>query len=308
MRVIICTTKNLTRARRMILRLIVKNVSFIEEKKIQAGLLGSVYKIKRYIVTPQYLLLQDPKSIEVELGPLDKYYIVKPRPWLQYCRWHSGPLNSPDDPLERIYCNIQSDSYCKQHRKSERALYELCVTLHGDRGLEACRLLDKKVKSEYVVYLTDFGGEKPKVGITRKFRFLERLSEQNHIAATILTITDSIFEARRLEIDISRKGLAQELKRKTIRAGRSLGEAASRISYWSQKISNIYGIEWEGDIIQVTPNVDISEYRISKPEKLFETKFIINGYWGGFLLVNTMAGKYAINAREFQHKDSLEPS
>ena len=291
----------------MILRLVVKKTAFIGSREIRSGLLSEDYTIDTYSVKPSYLLLQDPKSIEVSKGGLDRFYRVKNSPWIQYCRWHSGPIDRQDNPLERIYCNIKSDSYCKQHKRTSRALYELCVTLHGDKGLEICKFLDKKVSTEYVVYLTDFGGSKPKVGMTRSFRFVERLAEQAHIVATPLLTTNSAFEARRLEIKISLSGLAQEIKRKTLRVNRSLGESAAHLTYWARRISEALGLNWEGRLLRVAPPDDLQYYRQIDPRKMAGMPFIVKDFWGGYLLVETKEGrKYAINTRVLQHKDSIE--
>ncbi|MCE4609750.1 MAG: DUF2797 domain-containing protein [Desulfurococcales archaeon] len=291
----------------MILRLVVKKTAFIESKEIRTGLLSEGYMIDMYSVEPSYLLLQYPESIEVTKGELDRFYRVKRGPWIQYCRWHSGPIDRKDDPLERIYCNINSDSYCRQHKRTTRALYELCVTLHGDKGLEICKLLDKKVSTEYVVYLTDFGGSKPKVGMTRSFRFVERLAEQAHIVATPLLTTNSAYEARRLEIKISASGLAQEIKRRTLRVNRSIGESAARLSYWAKRISEALGIDWGGRLLRVTPPDDLQYYMQTDPQKIAGMPFIVKGFWGGYLLVEAREGrKYAINTRVLQHRDSLD--
>ncbi len=291
---------------KLILRLVYKIVEEAGAKSIVAGLLGEEITIKLYNVKIDSLIVQDPSLLDVNRVGTSETLRLAPKPWISYCRWHSGPLSRPDKPWERIYCNVPSDSYCRQHKRSVRHIYELCVTLRGDRGLAACRELDKIERIDYVVYLTDFGGDKPKAGMTRRFRFLERIAEQTHTTATILYETDSAFEARRVEMLLSKKGIAQEIKRQRPRRKRDLGESALRLRAWAERASKLLGVEWTGDIISVEPNhALLNESVFLQKLEGFNYPFRITGFWGGFLFVEAGGIKYALNTRNLQHKASL---
>ncbi|MCE4626012.1 MAG: DUF2797 domain-containing protein [Desulfurococcales archaeon] len=291
----------------LILRLIYKRVEPAGSQKVQAGLFGDSYNVKLYSVALKGLILQDPSTIEVILvRPERGLFRINEKVWVQYCRWHSGPLDKPDNPVERIYCNLPADGYCRQHKKSERALYERCVTLHGDKGLGACKLLDRMVRSEYVVYLTDFGGEKPKIGITRRFRYLERLAEQTHITATVLTVTDSAYNARLLEIKASKMGLAQEMHRKSSFTSRPTGESAIRLSYWAERVAKALGVNWDGELIRVIPPEGWRSFLPVRKPETFKEVFRVAAFWGGYLYVISNERKAYFPVRPLQHKDSLE--
>jgi len=292
--------------KKRILRLVYKSVLEKEEKKIQAGLLGEEVQVKVYEVTVDSLILQDPSMLDVERVNPNHLMRLAPRPWISYCRWHSGPLSRPDKPWERIYCNIPSDSYCRQHKRSPRHIYELCVTLRGERGLAACRELDKIERIDYVVYLTDFGGEKPKIGMTRRFRFLERIAEQTHLTATIIFETDSAYEARLVELRLSKEGFAQEIKRQTLRRKRNIGESALRLKVWAERITRLLGVEWNNKIISIeaSDNKFYESIPLRKPEG-FTLPFRVAGFWGGFLSLEADGVRYAVNVRSLQHRLSI---
>ena len=293
---------------RVIPRLAVKRITGPGLLKVRAGLLGEEKHVEIYEVQLEYLLLQDPRTVEVfplTPGGDRKIEILDP-PYTEYCRWHNGPLDAPDNPLKRIYCNMPARDYCRQHSRTPRSIYEKCVTLRGGKGLAYCGMLDRIVKSEYTVYLTDFGGSKPKVGMTRRFRYLERIAEQPHITATVLAVTDSAVEARKLEMEISSLGLAQETRRAQLRFSvRSLGESAARLEAWARRISSKVGLGWDGPILSVRPPQDIGSYREpgrgATPSMLW-----VEGYWGGYLLLKAPGGPgFRINFRRLQHRDSV---
>ncbi|MCE4627740.1 MAG: DUF2797 domain-containing protein [Desulfurococcales archaeon] len=290
----------------MILRLVWKRVEPVEERRVSAGLLGSEYRVKEYSISWAKILLQDPAMVELQEAPENAVFRLAPEPWVEYCRWHSGPLDRPDNPLERIYCNLPAEGYCREHKRTDRALYELCLTLRGERGLGACRMLDSKIRAEYVVYMTDFGGRKPKVGVTRRFRVFERLAEQAHITATILATTDSAYKARKMEMTLSSRGLAQEAHRRSVQAARRpIGESVARLAYWAEQAARILGVSWSGPIVRVVPPSGFDGYRIVRRLDgigSFKVKF----YWGGLLGVEAGGGrKLLLSTRQLQHKDSI---
>lgn len=290
----------------MILRLVWKRVEQAGERRLSAGLLGSEYTVREYRVSWARILLQDPGMVEVQEAGENAVFKLLPEPWTEYCRWHSGPLDRPDNPLQRIYCNLPAEGYCREHKRTDRAIYELCLTLRGERGLGACRMLDAKVRTEYVVYMTDFGGKRPKVGVTRRFRLLERLAEQTHITATVLATTDSAYRARKMEMTLSSRGLAQEAHRRSATvARRPVGESVARLAYWAEQAAKVLGVDWDGPIFRVAPPGEIGDYMIARRTDgigPFRVKF----YWGGFLGVETGEGrKLLLSTRQLQHKDSL---
>jgi hypothetical protein len=289
-----------------ILRLIHKKVESGGILKTRSGLLGDEYNIETYRITDYRLILQVPDQIEVFALPQGSLLQMSEGLWKTYCRWHSGPLDMPDNPLERIYCNIPAEDYCNQHRRSPRAYYDRCVTLRGEKGLYYCSVLDRQMRGEYIVYLTDFGGDKPKVGITRKFRAIERIAEQPHITATILAVTDSAVKARRLEMEISASGLAQEIHRKEMFRHRSIGESASRLSFWAERIAHKLGLDWEGKLLAVLPPEYASQHVFTRRPEAVKERFRVTGFWGGYLYLETVdERKIAVNHRQLQHRDSL---
>ncbi len=287
-------------------RLVHKEVESAGSRIVTVGLFGDTLKIDLYKANTIGLIVQNPDTIEVFLTSNNDVFRVERGMWPSYCRWHSGPLGVRDNPVKRIYCNLPAEDYCRQHRKTERAFYDLCVTLRGETGLQYCRLLDKLVKTEYVVYLTDFGGARPKVGITRRFRFLDRITEQAHITATILAVVDSAVKARKFETELSRIGIAQEMHRKNYYKNRSLGESASLLVRWAERASKALGLKWKEKIYRVEPPRDLPQYlSLRSPQTLGES-FKVKGYWGGFLLVETEGGsRYRIRFRLLQHRRSL---
>ncbi len=291
--------------REVILRLVYKEVKPLGTEKVEMrGLSGiETFNIDTYIIKLDSFIVQHPSTTD----PL-KYngpFRILPHPWVSYCRWHSGPLDSRDKPWERIYCNVKADGYCRQHRKSDRYLYDMCMSLKGERALEACKILDRRVKAEYAVYMLDSGGKRPKVGSTRLFRVYERVAEQNHLVATILGIYDSAREARAAEMKISSLGFATEHQRR-VKSKLSRAQAASRLVEVAEKVSHILGQEWKGKLFAIKPSVEIPP--LLKHEKLLNEELYPIAYWGGLLIVRTSKGNYSIEERPMLHKLSMEIS
>jgi len=289
--------------REVILRLIYKKIEPLGTENVEMRGLSGVEKfsVDTYTVRLNSFIVQHPSTTDPLRyhGPFRILY----SPWTPYCRWHSGPLDSKDRPWERIYCNVKADGYCKQHRRSDRYLYDMCMSLKGERALEACKVLDRRIKSEYVVYILDSGGKKPKVGSTRLFRVYERVAEQNHLVATILGIYDSVREARAAEMKISSLGFATEHQRR-VKSRLSRAQAASRLVEIAEKVSQILGQEWRGKLFEIKPSVEIPP--LLKHEKLVNEKLYPIAYWGGLLIVRTSKGNYSIEERPMLHKLSME--
>ncbi len=272
---------------------------------------GGSRRIDLYRVTLEGLIVQDPSMLDVRLykGPVR----VAPGPWREYCRWHSGPLDERDKPWERIYCNVPvkgGPGFCRQHRRSERALYDACASLRGDEGLEACRLLDRAVKAEYAVYLLDYGGVKPKAGMTRAWRVVERVAEQPHAAATILAVYDSAYQARRAEVMLSKLGLASEhgpRGRKRWEPPKPPGPAVQRLERAAEEAARALGVEWNGRIFRVNPPWQHGSWpAYIEPDRLAGLELEPKGFWGGLLAMQAHNGRLVgVDERKLAHKLSL---
>lgn len=293
---------------RVILRLIKKKVSFRGVREIEySGLVGrESWHVLEYRVEPDYLVIQrtdQPDAYKKSNGAIK----IAPPPWHSYCRWHDGPLWEPDDPGQRLYCVVQSESYCRQHKRSTRALYEICVSSHSQRSLDACRMIDGMGRTNYVLYLTDAGAGRVKVGVTREFRFLERLSEQAHNIATPLTVVDSLYEARRLEILVSKKNMASQVKSRRPKQV-YLPKTAALITSVAERISRLLGLQWEGRLVRIVSGVQglVLKEREARIDDLVNRELRVIGYWGGHLAFEDDDSRTMhVNDRRLVHHDSL---
>jgi len=289
--------------RGVILRLSYKSVEPLGEDKLEVRSISGfeTFKIRLFKVELDSLILQHPSSTDTirYRGPMR----ILPRPWVSYCKWHSGPLDSRDKPWERIYCNVRAEGYCRQHRRSDRYLYDMCMGLKGKRALEACRILDKRVRTEYALYLLDSGGSKPKVGVTRTFRLYERIAEQNHVVATLLAVYERAEEARRAEMKISELGFATEHQRgRRSKLGR--GHAALRLAETAEKVSKFLGHEWSGMLFTIVHEEPLPK-RVDLNKAIGE-EFYPVGYWGGLILVRGREGVYSLEERPMLHRLAVE--
>ncbi len=286
-----------------ILRLVYKKIEPLGLEKVRMRGISTVesFNIDTYKVVFDSLILQHPSSTDPlrYKGP----FRILQVPWISYCKWHSGSLDSRDRPWERIYCNLRAEGYCRQHRKSDRYLYDMCMSLKGERALEACKILDRRIKTEYAVYMLDSGGKKPKVGSTRAFRLFERIAEQSHLVATLLAIYESAREARSAEMKISTLGFAMEHQRRG-RARLSRAQAASRLSGIAEKVSHILGQEWDGKLFMIRPSYEVPP--ILKYDKLVGQKLYPVDYWGGLIIIKSLRGKFSIEERPLLHKLSFK--
>ncbi len=271
-----------------------------------AGYLGAggettieVYKVSLHGVIATPVGFIEPVQLK------DSIYIAG-GPWRSYCRWHDGPLDRRDNPLERAYCPMEADGFCGRHKRSERALYDACMSGSGWRSIEACKKLDKTVSTEYAVYMLDYGGQKPKVGVTRLFRFRDRIAEQPHMVATLLAVTDSALQARRIEIALRESGIAVERPRR--RAHAMIGNpaaAASRLSSAAEKAARFIGVDWRGTLFRVEPPDTLENARTVDPRILAGARLGLAGYWGGMLILESPKGLVAVGEKELIHRDSL---
>jgi len=294
---------------RGILRLAYKTVERVGEGRYQASLLaaGEVYVVEEYSVRLDSLIVQplDYPDVGRYRGPLR----LAPWPWWRYCKWHNGPLDRRDEPWRRIYCTSRVNGayeYCRQHRRSERFLYDICMGLRGEKALEACRRLDQAVNAEYAVYLLVQQGGRLKVGSTRAWRVLERVSEQPHAAATVVAVFDSAYEARRAEMKISSRGLASEHRPRAQRRLPPPGAAAAALSRAAEEASRLLGVEWDGRIFRVPPPGGAPPRPVD-PARLGEDQYRLAGYWAGLLgLEDASRGLvFWVDERKLLHQNSI---
>ena len=294
-------------ARLAILRLVRKRLEAAGVSRVKASILGPTifHEVKRYRVTEARALLQPIDMVEVV--EVARFRIDGGRLWREYCRWHSGPIDHRDDPRERIYCGnrvAEGQGYCREHRRSERALYEYCMSMSGSKALEACKVLDSKTRLEYALYMLDKGDGKPKVGVTRSFRLLERIAEQPHTVATLLHVFDSAYQARKAEMLLSRDlGIATEKGARKARYTADPGRALARIRYVAEKAAKLLGIRWEESFFRVDPPELMKTAK--QLEQLKDTIEVdVKAYWGGFLVVNAEnLGILSVKDRRLLHKD-----
>ena len=293
-------------SRRAILRLVWKSVEPSGVRRLEyTGLTGrEEWAIEEYSIVYRGLIIQYPEMPDAFLYE-DRTLEFAPGPWEQYCRWHSGPLWEKDDPTRRLYCTARAEGYCRQHKRSERALYEYCMSLNGERALSACRALDNIARVEYALYLTDGGAGRLKVGVTRLFRLRERIAEQPHGVATLVAVFDSAYQARRAEMTISRRGLASERRARKPRHGLGLAEAARIVASGAERIASLLGVEWDGTLFRVASPAErlVRAGREARPENLEGRRLRISGYWGGYLVLEP--GPLVVSDRKLAHRDSL---
>jgi hypothetical protein len=260
------------------------------------------FKVSVYEAHLDYLLVQ-PESYS-DVFPFRGPLRISQKPWTSYCQWHNGPLEEADDPTKRLYCPVPAEGFCSKHRRSDRAIYTLCLDSRSPEALEACKAVDKKVQGEYVVYMVDFGGDRPKVGTTRRFRLLERIAEQPHVTAAVLMVTDSLYKARRAEMTLSKEGVGVESWRHKWVLGLDLYFSATRLAEFAERASKVLGEQWSGEILTVTADVP-HKPMLAEAELLVGKSFRVIGAWGGYLVLEGDRGPLALKYSQLMHRDSL---
>lgn len=271
------------------------------------ALRGSHYDVDVYEASLEYLLLQPTGYSDVfpYVGPVR----LSERPWSEYCQWHDGPLDEPDDPTRRLYCPVVAEGFCSKHKRTDRAVYSFCLENHSEKALEACKYIDSKIKGEYTVYMVDFGGDRPKVGTTRSFRLYERIAEQPHVVATVLTTTDSLYEARLAEMRLAKEGFAVESWRHRWLGGQDLYFAALRLSEAAERAAKFLGTSWSGRLFAIAHPGSLRPQPV-EVEELHKTSragyLDLAGAWGGYLILRDQRGReLALRASALLHRDSL---
>ena len=314
-------------------RVVVKEFKYsvVEKVPYKAGLDSFIHThpkgehthIELYKLVFRGLVVQEANSSNLLLLEPGTRIKVKCHPWKTYCKWHNGPLDREDNPLSRVYCikpvTRKGLGYCKLHENSTRALYDRCLSSVGERNISKCIELDRILcgKVNFVVYIVDYGGLKAKIGVTREFRFLHRISEQPHIVAKIIYKTKSAYEARSIEILLSRK-LSYILTEKPSTkklihqiVDSNLKLAVTRVRSVIENIVKLHTINIYKDTPMVRVTLDhtgvlreitkVYSGREGIPDETME----LIGYWGGFLILNSRGSVKAIKASTLLHNLSI---
>lgn len=271
------------------------------------------YNIREYKLSFKGLIVQEPGGETLLIEPGTIIRLVEGQ---EYCKWHNGPIDRRDDPLERKYCiNLSRSSlgYCSKHLRSDRALYDRCVSGMGNEALEACRSIDKRYRNfKHVVYVIVMPTGKVKVGITRMFRIYERIAEQQHLIATQLVVTESVLEARKIELKIagatkiSDRGLRGLVEKANITIEQAYNILENSINNIKNKLYPELGLgSIHSEFFRILP----SKYLVKAEElKALDTnkEFVLKDYWGGYLFLEDHNRKiYAIKTTKILHKKSL---
>lgn len=246
-------------------------------------------------------------------------YLLFTRTGEEVCRWHSGPIHERDDPLRREYCvkkAVTTLGYCNEHRESIRAIYSYCFESSGPSSLIKCKTLDEKMKNhiEYIVYLLSYTLDGFKVGSTRRWRFLLRLSEQPHVAATVLYVSNSAFKTREVEVNAGRiEGLSEKPHRDVYKTMTTpIINAVHKLTRVRGKVVEklrLHGVE--NLFIRVEPSLGLENYyraRQRSLEQLVDKRLEFIDYFYGYLLLSDLDVNetYLLKASEILGKNVLK--
>ena len=125
----------------------------------------------------------------------------------RYCKWHDKSIDD-EKVMERRYCKekaVYPSGFCRKHLNSDKHFYVRCFMINDPEYKLYCGKLDEiyNDKIKYVVYLQITPALEVKVGVTREKRFLERLSEQPHLAGIPVLKCRKAVDAREAELFIS---------------------------------------------------------------------------------------------------------
>lgn len=263
------------------------------------------FHVDEYKLVFNGIIAQEDKDSLILISPGSRLSFTQSNS--RFCRWHNESLARRDDPLKRKYCMNNAVSflgYCNVHDDSIRALYDKCVGLTGTKALEYCRRFDRIMKGlEYVVYLLVQPNGKVKIGITRKIRWLDRIAEQQHIIATVISVVDKLYEARLLELKLSRhrllsdKGVRQYITYRFISISQALYKLKTIIEDLGIEIPSSY------KVVRITP----PQYKI-KGEYSYDSIAVLLDYWGGYIYLQDISKNniYVLKSTRILHRDTLK--
>ncbi len=166
---------------------------------------------------------------------------------------------------------------------------------------------------EYVVYAIDYGGERLKIGLTRKWRFMWRIAEQPHVSAAIIASSNSIVEARSYERRMGRKAGASEgiglRMSQRLLASTSLLKSLSqeRIARRLAEMLHRLGVRGEVEAYTImpakSPQAYVAHRVLSGPEDLMGLDgLVFEDYWAGMLYARREGGEpVLVEKKKIQH-------
>jgi len=237
-----------------------------------------------------------------------------------YCRWHEGPLEERDNPVERKYCTRRAETFagfCNQHRNTPRAYYSMCFeSMSIENLIRYCWSLDEKMRDKivYAVYILAYSINGFKVGSTRFWRVVDRIAEQPHVLATILYKFSSAVKTREVESTLGRLNGLTEVPKRDLHTSLNtpLYSVIWRIIELKAKIEKTVEFKSEdSELFRIDPGVDVNMYLKAKDvklEKLHNKPLELVDYYSGYLLlsdINTNA-YYVVKGSSMLHKDTLK--
>uniref|UniRef100_A0A7C4B8P5 DUF2797 domain-containing protein n=1 Tax=Thermofilum pendens TaxID=2269 RepID=A0A7C4B8P5_THEPE len=247
------------------------------------------------------LLVQKPPSPEVEVvwEPCLTISSIRER---FLCRYHEGEYEGAR------YCSAEATEpggYCRAHAGSPRALYERRAQGDEQACTHASELLEGE---EFLVYLLDFGGHRPKVGLTQRWRLLHRVAEQPHTSAAVVA-RGGLREMRLLERELGRRateGAGLRVERRLESTARALESAgfsalASRAA-WALSTLGLHG---DYEAYTVLPKSAAPRVFLAEPAGLHSLAGLaacIRDYWAGRLLAVTERGTLVVPKYELLHR------
>ncbi len=274
--------------------------------------------IERYKLVFHGLLLQEEGTTTLHLVTSGEEIILV-KSYTEYCRWHNGPLEERDNPLEREYCireAVGELGYCNVHRNSLRAIYTKCFGSGGLNSIRNCWILDEKLrgKVEYVVYMLAYSMNKFKVGSTRLWRIYERIGEQPHVVATILYKSNSAVKTREVEVKAGKlEGLTEHPRRKLHETlSTPIPPTITRFKKIVEKTRRILGLrDTDYKVFRVEPSRGIEYFYKAREvtlENLYSKPLILLDYYAGYMLVEERSSntRYLVKTNKILHTSSIK--
>ncbi len=302
--------------RRIVPRKILFSVKELGEVEVAVpGIFGPrAYTLVEYTVEMRGLMYQRLPEAVARTASAPVTVKIAARPWQKYCRWHNHELVELEE-TPRVYCTAPAGpgDYCRVHRGSLKESYERCLRSTG--SLEPCRAVDreaarKSIDLEYSLYLAWWrtGGQvNVKVGVTRSFRLIERVSEQPHVVATEVARFHSLEEARRWELRVSREGIARQQTRRTRVSEFSIAVAVRELASAAEKVASLIGVKWEGVMFRVKPPPAMRGLEPASPARVEGSTFRLTEYWGGMVALEAGDGaRIALRASNLLHRASVD--
>lgn len=245
------------------------------------------------------LLVQKPPAPEVEVVWEPCVTVVRAGRTL--CRYHEGEYEGAR------YCSAEATEpggYCRAHAESPRALYERCA--QGDE--RACARASELLEGEeFLVYALDFGGPRPKVGLTQRWRLLHRVAEQPHAAAAVVA-RGRLRDMRLLERRLGSKateGVGLRVERRLESAARALSSGFTALAGRAAQALSTLGLHGDYEAYTVLPMSADPWAFLAEPaglHSLANLRICIKDYWAGRLLAATERGTLVVPKYELLHK------